>query len=97
MTGGRKGTPVADPARHSVATPVGPRPLLEWFAEAERLAGVAHQAGRGAYGIRRVAADAAKEVGISREALKVHGDWSETQTPDGIFAEQGAEHAREEA
>jgi len=41
--------------------------------------------------------DAAKKLGISREGLKAHGGWTDTQMPDRIYADQEADHAREEA
>ena len=41
--------------------------------------------------------DAAKVLGISREALKEHGGWADTQIPDRIYADQEAEFARNEA
>ena len=71
--------------------------MPDWFQEAEKLAGVAHQTERGAYGLPRVAVDAATEVGISREALKAHGGWSDTQMPDRVYAEQDSGYAQEEA
>jgi len=36
-------------------------------------------------------------LGISREALKEHGGWADTQIPDRIYADQEAEFARDEA
>ena len=61
------------------------------------MAGIASVPGRGAYGLRRAAVDAAKALGISREALKEHGGWADTQIPDRIYADQEAEFARDEA
>ena len=96
LAGGRNGEPrVAD--RHLVAGPMNRRTLQDWFRQAEELAGVPHVRGRGAYGLRRVAVDAANNAGISPHGLKEHGGWSDTQVPDQIYADQEAEWAREEA
>ncbi len=96
LPGGRSGNPHATD-RHRHAKPIGRRRILEWFRQAEKLAAVEHVPGRGAYGLRRVAVDAAKKLGISREGLKAHGGWTDTQMPDRIYADQEADHAREEA
>lgn len=53
--------------------------------------------GRGAYGVKRAAVDAAKAEGISREGLKAHGGWTDTQMPDQVYADQELEAARREA
>jgi len=96
LAGGRKGQPrVAD--RHLAAGPMNGRTLQDWFGQAEKLAGVPHVWGRGAYGLRRVAVDAASDAGISPHGLKEHGGWSDTQVPDQIYRDQEAESAREEA
>jgi len=60
-------------------------------------AGVEHVPGRGWYGLRRIAVDAAKEAGISREGLQQHGGWSDTQVADRIYADQTATYAGKEA
>jgi hypothetical protein len=84
--------------RHGIdAKPVGRTAILKWFRKAEELAKVRHVAGRGAYGLRRVAVDAAKERHISREGLKSLGGWTDTQVPDSIYADQDAGYARAEA
>ena len=97
MTGGRSGQPVAHPERHANASPVHRRTIVAWFHLAEEQAEVPHIAGRGAYGLRRAAVDAVKELGISREGLQQHGGWSDTQVPDQIYADQSADYARREA
>jgi hypothetical protein len=58
---------------------------------------VTHIFGRGAYGIRRVAVDAAVERGISQDALKEHGGWTDTQMPERIYREQERLKAKAEA
>lgn len=97
MRGGRKRQPVADPERHGTASAIGRRWILEQFREAERIAGVQHIAGRAAYGLRRAAVDAAKAIGISREALAAHGGWKDETMPDTIYGEKHPKWAREEA
>ena len=96
LPGGRSGSPHAV-ERHRHAKPIGRRRIIEWFHAAEGLAGIESVPGRAAYGLRRAAVDAAKVLGISREALKEHGGWADTQIPDRIYADQEAEFARDEA
>lgn len=98
MPGGRTGRPVADPARHGQgARTIGRMWVLLQFRAAERRAGVPHITGRGGYGVRRAAVDAAKAFGISREALAAHGGWQDETMPDTIYAERHPEWARREA
>lgn len=97
MPGGRSGKPIADTLRHGLARPIGRTAIRKWFAKAEKLAEVPHVAWRGPYGLRRVAVDAVKALGISREGLQQHGGWTDTQVPDRIYADQEAVAAREEA
>lgn len=97
MTGGRSGNPVADPERHGVAEPIVPTAWRSWFREAEALAKVEHVPGRLAYGLRRAAVDAAKELGISREGLQAHGGWTDAQIPDRVYADQQMGYAQDEA
>lgn len=97
MPGGRSGKPVATVERHATAEPIDRTALRKWLRAAETLAGVEHQKGRGGYGIRRAAVDAAKAMKISREGLKASGGWKDTQMPDRIYAEQEMEYAQEEA
>ncbi len=59
-----------------------------WFRFAERLAGVPHRRGRGAYGLRRGSVDGAKDRSIDRDALKEFGGWTDTQMPDMVYASQ---------
>lgn len=89
--------PVATLARFRAARPIDRGTLDDWFREAERLAGIPHIPGRGAYGSRRTNVDEGKKRGISREGLKAWGGWSDTQVPDAIYAEQEQEYASEEA
>ncbi len=96
LVGGRKGTPHAT-ARHLLRRPVGDRTIGEWFNAAEQLAGIAHVPGRGYYGMRRAGVDGAKAEGISREGLKEHGGWTDSQVPDQIYADREAAAPREEA
>ncbi len=58
---------------------------------------IAHVVGRGWYGLRRAAVDAAKAAKISREGLQASGGWSDAQIPDSIYAEQQQSYAQEEA
>jgi integrase len=97
MPGGRSGRAVATVDRHADAAPIDRTAIREWFHEAEDLAEVVKVAGRGAYGVRRIAVDFAKEQGISREGLKAHGGWTDTQMPDAVYADQESKSAREEA
>jgi integrase len=96
LRGGRSGNPRAI-ARHAEAKPIDRRTCSEWFQQAEQKAGVTHIFGRGAYGIRRVAVDAAVERGISQDALKEHGGWTDTQMPERIYREQERLKAKAEA
>ena len=98
LPGGRKmEDPVATIARHQTAPSLSRSVLDGWFHEAERLAEVTPVPGRAAYGLRRAAVDAVKAAGISREGLKEHGGWVDTQMPDRIYADQEAAYARDEA
>ena len=94
MPGGRSGEPVATVDRHDDGKVVGSRPLLAWFHEAERGADIDPVPGHGRYGLRRVAVDEAKKLKMSREALKGHGGWTDTQVPDTIYADTEAGYAR---
>jgi integrase len=58
---------------------------------------IEHVTGRGWYGLRRAAVDAAKAAKISREGLQAHGGWSDAQIPDTIYADTQREYAMEEA
>ena len=97
MPGGRSGRAVATVDRHATAQPIERTAIRLWMRALEVVADVPHVSGRGAYGIRRAAVDAAKAMKISREGLKAHGGWSDTQMPDRIYAEQQMEYAQEEA
>lgn len=97
MPGGRSGKAVATVARHGNAKQIDRSVLDGWFHAAEDLAGVVKVKGRAAYGVRRAAVDAVKALKISREGLKEHGGWTDTQMPDTIYADQVQEYARDEA
>lgn len=97
LPGGRSGRGVADPARHGAAAPIEGTAWRKWHAAAEAIAAIAHARGRGPYGLRRRFVDEAKRLRISREGLKAHGGWSDTQVPDRIYADQEAEYAAREA
>jgi integrase len=87
----------AVPAKHGSRPPLDRTAVRKWFAEAEELAEIPHVAGRGPYGLRRIAVDAAKDLHISREGLKALGGWSSSEVPDNIYADQEALQARSEA
>lgn len=97
LTGGRKGEDPRAAARHLTAKPVDRKTIGDWFHDAERAAGIEPIPGRAAYGVKRAAVQAAKDAGISREGLKAHGGWTDTQMPDQVYAEQDSEAARHEA
>jgi len=87
---------------HGVATHADAASLTRaawdrWFAEAEGLAEVPHCRGRGPYGLRRAGVDGAKARKAGREDLKEFGGWSDTATPDQIYADQEAGAARQRA
>jgi integrase len=76
--------------------------LRTWMLRTEKKARVdgkpiTHVPGRGWYGLRRAAVDAAKAAKISREGLQAHGGWSDAQIPDTIYADQQAGYAQQEA
>jgi hypothetical protein len=88
---------MATVARHATAAPLGEYAIRKSFREAEQRAGITHQKGRGLYGVRRRPVDAAKELGISREALQELGGWSDSQVPDEIYAAKERDYARDAA
>jgi integrase len=83
--------------RYADVAPLGRDVIDRWFHRAEELAGVPLIPGRGAYGVRRAAVDAAKSMKISREGLQQQGGWADTQMPDQVYADQEADYARDEA
>lgn len=97
MPGSRKGHPVATVERHATGRPMDMSAMRAWHRLAEEKVEIPNQKGRSLYGLRRAAVDAAKALGISREGLKAHGGWSDTQVPDTIYAEQEQSYARIEA
>jgi len=97
MTGGRKGNAIADVERHGTAKHVGEFAMRKWHRKAEDLAKIPHLDGRGWYGSRRTGVDEGKKRKASREGLKALGGWTDTQTPDAIYAEQDQEYAQDEA
>jgi integrase len=88
---------VVTEAKHADRPPLNAFPLRKWLRATEAKAEIPHVDGRGWYGLRRAAVDAAKAAGISREGLQQHGGWSDTQVPDAIYADREATYARDEA
>lgn len=84
-------------AAHATRKPLDSTVLRAWLRENERVCDIAHQRGRGWYGLRRAAVDAAKAAGISREGLQQSGGWTDAQVPDRIYADQEQDYARTEA
>ena len=83
--------------RHLTAPTVTRMQLRRWFLDAEALARVPHLRGRGAYGLRRVAVDAAVAEKISPDGLQAHGGWTNSKTPNEIYRETERMEARTEA
>lgn len=96
LAGARKGVGVAVD-RHVHGPTVSRHQRNRWFKLAESTAGIEHVAGRGAYGIRRVAVDLAKQEGISDAALKNLGGWSSVGTPNRVYADPEPTFAMKEA
>jgi integrase len=71
--------------------------VRQWFREAEKIAGIKHVKGRGAYGLRRAGVDGAKQHGADRDALKEFGGWTDTQMPDRVYADAEQEAAGKRA
>lgn len=71
--------------------------VRKWFRETERRAEIPYVKGRALYGPRRGGVDGAKELKISREGLQSWGGWTDSQTPDSIYADDKAEYAADEA
>lgn len=97
MPGGRKGGGVATVERHANAPAIGATAVRKWHARTEKLAEIQSVRHGGTYRLRRAGVDGGKKFGISREALKSYGGWTDTQVPDGIYAEQDTEAAQLEA
>ena len=89
--------PTAEVDRHAARPPISDTGLRKWFERARVLAKIGKVEGLSKYGLRRQAVDATKELKASREALQNIGGWSDTQVPDGIYAEQEQEYAQDEA
>lgn len=83
--------------RHANAAILGARIIDRWWKRLEKSQGIAHLKGRGFYGIRRVQVDQAVAEGISKDGLKEHGGWADTQVPERIYREQERTTARVEA
>jgi hypothetical protein len=97
----RDGHPVTR-REHATRPELDNTQLRVWHRKTEKKARVngepiPHEAGRGWYGLRRAAVDAAKAAKISREGLQAHGGWSDAQIPDTIYAEQQMGYAQQEA
>lgn len=96
LRGGRKGQGVALAALVD-AQPINRRTVIAWWRKLEERCGITHIPGRAAYGVRRVAVDEAVRRGISRDGLKEHGGWSDTQVPERIYRDRDRVEARDEA
>ncbi|HYC51095.1 MAG TPA: hypothetical protein VEB19_08315 [Gemmatimonadaceae bacterium] len=97
---GRSGSRGSDPIatqRHLKYPTVSRMKIRLWFHDAEALAKVPHVHGRGAYGLRRVAVDAAVAEKISPDGLQAHGGWTNSKTPNEIYRETERVEARSEA
>lgn len=84
-------------ARAKQLQPLDRSVIRRWFRAAEDRAEIPHIPGRGPYGLRRRAVDELKRLGVSRDAMKEAGGWSDMQMPDRVYADQVQEHARKEA
>lgn len=95
----KAGDPHAVVERHATAKPIMRSKMIELFHDAEDAADppVPRVKGRAFYGGRRGGVDAFKKRKGSREALQQYGAWSDSTTPDQIYADQEAEYARREA
>lgn len=67
------------------------------FRTAEKIAGVAHVKGRGAYGLRRVSVDVGSAAKLSPAALQSLGGWTDIKIPETVYREQGNRAGRREA
>ncbi len=93
LAGGRSGEGVAKLSQLH-AEPIDRSAILEWHRKNEVACEIEHLPGRGPYGIRRQAVDAAVEGGASREELKEIGGWTDTQVPERIYRDQESRVAR---
>jgi integrase len=84
-------------ARHVLGKYVHKRTMNGWFRALEQDCEIAHVEGRSFYGLRRQLLDAAKEEGISDEALQHHGGWLDPSTPNTVYREKSQLKARREA
>ena len=82
---------------HADGGPCSRMVIGKWFRLAEKLAGVAHQPGRAAYGLRRQAVDGTQELRVSDRAQQIAGGWKDIQTPKTIYADQQPKWAMDEA
>lgn len=86
LLGGRKGTPVCRP-KHHTEKPISTTAIRKWFALASEIADVPKMRGRGAYGLRRVATDAAAAA-LDEEALQRFGGWTDSQMPRQVYKDK---------
>lgn len=77
--------------------PVSRRTVGLWWHRAERVAGITHEPGRAAYGVRRAAVDGFLALGISPKALENAGGWENAAMPNQVYAAKDLEFARVEA
>lgn len=71
--------------------------VIDNFHAAERAAEVPVVRLRGAYGLRRVAVDAALTEGISEAGLQAAGGWSDVKIPHAIYRDEENKAGRAEA
>lgn len=83
--------------RHVLGKYVHKRTMNGWFRDLEDRCEIAHVEGRSFYGLRRQLLDAAKEEGISDEALQHHGGWLDPSTPNTVYRDKRQLKARREA
>ena len=90
----RRGTVVA---RHLTTGPVTRTGWRKWLRQAETLAGIEYQEGRGGTGLRRLFVDEGKKRHISRDAMRRLGGWSDHRMADAVYADAEATYDRVEA
>lgn len=70
-------------------TPVSGSWLRKNFQVAEARAGIEHQRGRGAYGLRRQGVDTGDGMKLTPAGLQALGGWKDTKIPQEIYRERG--------
>jgi hypothetical protein len=87
----RKGRGVMRSRVENADAPVGKTALQKWWRTLEAAAGVEHQKGRGAYGLRRLQSDRAEDVEDDARVLNILGAWKRTSTREGYQQEERVE------